>query len=519
MNQFYHAATTNDSYTANGAMSHSTTGNACLDYFTRCGVYRGRSQEEVDSDMAAIFGADEKVATAIVFFNRAVTRKTQLADDKVSVYGAGQRDEFVKSLRWLEVHRPGILARVIDFVPAVGRWSDLWYDSTVGDYHNYVNPSLVYQLIADVLTRNDTEEMSRLAKYLPTVRSNTKGRNTQRHIRIKQWVDGLLNHLRWTLRQYRKFKSNPARTAHEFQRRMSAGWENMDFGIVPGRALNKMVMSSKDCIGRHGLTAAFEKFVADNDVLPYTGYVYELAKPLLPYARQLNATKIAVINSQFQSLLNMADESVRNHKILPVLDTSGSMSSAVVPDVSALQIAKSVAIYLSMFTKGAFADTVCMFDNTSELKKLSGKFTDRYYQIPNDAMGSTNFQSVIDMLVRVRQSNPEIPLEEYPNTLLVISDMQFNNCGGRTNHQTAIKKLKVVGLDNMSFIWWYVSTYGTNDKVVKHNENGCTIISGFDPNVINVILDKEGTHTVRTPYESMMQALSQPLMQLIQKAV
>ena len=516
MNRFFDAGTSHDSMTANGAVSHSTTGNLCLDYFSRCGTYRGRTQDEVDADMSAIFGEDEKVATAIVFFNRAVSRKLDTPDGEVPVFGSGQRDEFIKSLNWIERHRPEILAKVLDFVPLVGRWSDLWYDSTAGKYHHYVDSAAVYDLIADVLSRNDQEEVSRLAKYLPTVRSNKNGRNVERHSRIYSWVYGLCLRLRWTERQYRKFKANPNNTAHEFQRRMGNGWNNFDFSIVPGRALNKMVMSQKDPIQKHLLVREFKDFLAKKGSLPYTGYVYELGKKVRD-AR--TAVQVEVLNKQFETLLGLADESVRNNKILPVLDTSGSMSIDMC-GVQAVDIAKSVAVYLSMFTKGYFSNMVCMFDNQSTLQKLSGRFTDRYGQIPYNAMGGTNFQSVIELLVNIRATHPEIPLEEYPETLLVISDMQFNPCDRHnTNHETAVKMLQKVGLGHMSFIWWYVSDYGTKDHVVKENTAGCTVISGFDPNVINVILDKDKKHITRTPYESMMSALSQPLMKTIQQLI
>ena len=67
-----------------------------------------------------------------------------------------------------------------------------------------------------------------------------------------------------------------------------------------------------------------------------------------------------------------------------------------------------------------------MFDSTSRIKQLSGEFCDMMSQIPSDAMGDTNFQSVVDEIVRVRRANPNVPLEDYPKTLLIVSDMQFN---------------------------------------------------------------------------------------------
>ena len=109
------------------------------------------------------------------------------------------------------------------------------------------------------------------------------------------------------------------------------------------------------------------------------------------------------------------------------LDTSGSMSSQIPgSDVTALDVCKSLGIYFSTLNEGAFHKNVIMFDSTSRVKQLSGSFSEMWDQIPYDAMGSTNFQSVVDEIVRIRTKNPNIPLSDYPKTLLVVSDMQFN---------------------------------------------------------------------------------------------
>ena len=48
--------------------------------------------------------------------------------------------------------------------------------------------------------------------------------------------------LGWTEREYRKFKSDPANTAHEFQRQMCADqWDEIEFDRIPGRALFGLV--------------------------------------------------------------------------------------------------------------------------------------------------------------------------------------------------------------------------------------------------------------------------------------
>src|SRR6185436_11250156 len=121
-------------------------------------------------------------------------------------------------------------------------------------------------------------------------------------------------------------------------------------------------------------------------------------------------------------------------------------------------------------------------------------------QIRHNAMGSTNFQSVIDELIRVRTQNPNIPLEEFPKVILGVSDMQFNPTdhdiygrrGRTTNHEAALKKLNAVGL-NPSFIFWQVNGSYAGDVPVKMDEPGVHLISGFDPAIVTAILGGEQT--------------------------
>ena len=147
--RFLEAAKTKDSFTWNGAVSHSTTGVSCLDYFAKCGSYRGRTVTEVNTDMASIFGEDPETALRILFYNRMITRKiTAFKGEKTETVQRGQgcRDEFIKSLAWVDNNYPDLLYKNLWAVPLVGSWKDLWYDSPLGFYY-YINKDQVYRLV------------------------------------------------------------------------------------------------------------------------------------------------------------------------------------------------------------------------------------------------------------------------------------------------------------------------------------------------------------------------------------
>jgi hypothetical protein len=209
-----------------------------------------------------------------------------------------------------------------------------------------------------------------------------------------------------------------------------------------------------------------------------------------------------------------------------------------------------MGITFSALNVGYFKDAVCGFSDSAILAKLKGGFCDRLYFLEHDpefqrvAWGSTNFQGVIDLLVKIRQKNPEIPVEEYPETLLVVSDMQFNPSGryghwgqpeeagllakeAETNYEAARRKLNGVGLNDVRIIWWYVNGAGT-DFPSKMDDKGVYMIGGFDPVNLKSLMGLTSTTPEKkdfdaqekkeqTPLDGMLNFLAQPVFNLLQR--
>ena len=541
MSQFLTAATTKDSRTWNDAISHSTTGNSCLDYFAKCGSYRGRTQAEVDKDMASIFGEDETTALSIVFYNRMVTRRARLElgeYTEVVQKGQGQKDEFIRSIIWLSKNRPQLLQDNLWLIPIAGCWKDLWYDSPVTGLYHYIDPTSVYNMLTFVMGNADNNIIALIAKYLPRIRSKSNVKN-QRHRRQNAWAIGLCEHLSITQKEYRHFKSNPIYKAHLWQRQMShKQWDNIDFGKIPGKALFNIIKGK--ILGKHNIEEKYLNWIETQPVAKFTGYIYELLKAA---QTRKNVSQTYTYNKQFDGLLDLAKESDNEFLkkgVLCALDTSGSMVCQINNDSNAptaLDVCVSLGIYFSSLLEGLFKDHVIAFSDNSKIYKLNGNFCNRVDQIKAEPwwMGSTNFQSVIDEIVRVRQNNPKIPVEEFPGILLVVSDMQFNpaiktsiwSYGSsqytpeqeKTNYETAMAKLEAVGLPKMTVVWWQVNGRDTVDFPSKMDDEGTVLISGFDPAIVSRILGKDtvvdkttGEKRKMTPLETMINCLDQELL-------
>lgn len=506
--------------TWNGAVSNSTTGfskySSCLDYWSKAGTYLDRDQSVVDADMVSIFSDDEKMALAIVFSLRLITRKPKNVDKIKEIQtGYGRKDEFYKAVNWLVNNKPDLLYRNLDLIPIFGSWKDLFQENML----KVLDKTKTFQLVL-----NNIED-DLLRKYLPQIRSKNKIRSERDRLRV-EWAKGFCKFAKISSKNYREIKSKGL--AHIFQKQMSSNeWDAINFNGIPGRAmLNLMSRQGKDnksAFERHNQLERFEKWLSTQKTVKFTGYPYELTKKISYGASKI---KQMLFNKQFASVL----EAYKGHNlgnVLCAVDTSSSMGCEVAPNVSAYDVCVSMGLAFSSLNVGYFQNTIVAFDNHSSLIKLEGDFFDKLQKIKSmtTAWGSTNFQSIIDLLVQTRQTNPEIPVSEYPETLLVLSDMQFNPTQGNaeTNYQIAMNKLKIVGLGEVRIIWWFLNGT-TTDFPSLADDKGVYMIGGFDPVNLKSLMGLSAKNKdfvasekkEQTPLDGMMNFFSQPIFGLIQ---
>jgi len=533
------SALAKNAQTWNGAVSNSTTGfeklGTCLDYFFKAGTYVARPQEVVDTDMGRIFSDDEETAFKILFGLRLITRKPKGAGVEIedAQTGYGRKDEFYKGVVWLHNFKPDVLYRNLHLIPVFGCWKDLVTEPLI----DVLNRERVYQLVAENL------DDQLLRKYLPQIRSGRKVRS-DRDKKRSEWAKGFCAHLGITPKEYRKLKASGA--AHIWQKQMQRGqWGDIHFNGIPGKAMllhtSRKGKDKQTVFERHGQVERLKDWVLKQKTVKFNGYPYELLSAAL---KNPSVVQRIVYDKQFDCIL----EKMGGHKlgnVLACLDISGSMGMQVLPGVSAMEICISMGIAFSALNTGYFKDVVCGFSDNAIISKLKGGFCDRVNFIRTDpeiqrvAWGSTNFQGVIDLLVKIRNKNPNIPVEEYPETLLVISDMQFNPAGGcygygsrpadnqqlETNYEAARRKLNAVGLNDVRIIWWCVNGQ-TTDFPSQMDDKGVYMIGGFDPVNLKALMGLDSTKPEKkdfdaqkkkeeTPLDGMLNFLSQPIFSLI----
>lgn len=529
-NTFLKTVTKRDTMTENGAVSNSTSGSALVDQFGKAGAYRGRDINLVFADQAEIWAENAELALRFPFYLRLITRKTKVKDGFVTEKvqnGQGARDEAFKRLLWIAANHKELFYQNLWLLPIIGSWKDLWvlmrYDVELG--LNCLDNERIYNVIAQGI--ECAEHINLIKKFMPRIKSYSKTK-TESSILLNDLAKGFAKHMNWNCATYNKFKSSG--TAHDFQKTICGGlYDNINWNHIPGRALNLLVNSK--FIENHNLVESYTKWLENQPIAKYTGYPYELGHEFLQYryGRNLPLYKRITLDKQFQSLIEKAkaDDTIKEN-VWCALDTSDSMTCRVpgLNEISAYDICISLGIFFSSLNEGAFNKNVIMFDNVSHVKQLNGSFTEMMTQITtsNTAWGGTNFQSVIREICRVRRENPNIPLEEYPTTLLVVSDMQFDPIGGNTetNEEAMKTQLREVFpedfVNSMKFIWWDVIGRRC-DSPTTIESKGSYLFSGFDGSIINLLLgvnaqtEVDGTKKEAPSMEEMVSmALSQEIL-------
>ena len=489
----------NFAITENGAVSYASTGKAIADQFGKAGTYRGRAIDAVFKEQEALWLENHLQAIRFPFYLRMITRKVKVNEKSVTEKvqkGQGARDESFKRLLWFSVHQPDIFYKNIWVLPMVGSWKDLWtlmyYDITLG--LNSIDHNVIFDLINQGLKCKSHMEL--IKKFMPRIRS-TKKCTTDWATITNNLAREFANYNGFSYKDCNKLKTSG--TAHDFQKLICSGrYKDINWNLIPGRALNKL--TAKDFLKKHDLEGDYIDWLEKQPTVKYTGYVYELGKEVIDNAhRGLPTHRRITIDKQFDELVKKAveDGNVLGN-VWCALDTSGSMTCGNLNGVSPFDICISLGAFFSTINTGAFHKNVIMFDNVSRVLQLKGTFTQMINKIisTTTAWGGTNFQSVVNEIVRIRKENPNIPLEDYPQTLLIVSDMQFNPVGGnKDTNYVAMKKtlyefFPKEFVDNMKFIWWQVNG-NAKDVPATLADGGCYFFSGFDGSIVTLLLGGE----------------------------
>lgn len=535
----------------NGAKKYSTSGNDFVDNFAAVSYFKEpRSYEEVSKDMELLWSQNPVLCLKLAVYIRLITRKSKIVKDDGTVEelevqrGQGLKNEGIMRMLWLAINQPLTFKSNFAYFIAAGSWNDVFEMMSLDlQYHGWKNRKLDWKFFSLVIGAGiiNPETTHLVRKYMPTIRTNKncKTLEAQADTLIGRWLAKVFSpdlEKESAYKAYRKMKSEGK--AHQWQQLISQQlYQSLNFDIIAGRALSLLVDSK--FLKNHNLEEKYTKWIESRPVAKYTGFVFELFAPLGNgyHCHHIEPYKESTINAQFTQLVNIGKEGVDTESsLLVVRDTSSSMTSkARGCNVSAYDIGKSMALYFSSFLKGPFANSFAEFADTCKLHQWKGETpVDKYINDRCEAYGGTNFQSVIDLFIKLKEQGVEE--KDFPTGLLLVSDGELNPDGYRgnkndaTNFQTAIKRLRDAGfsdeyVSNFKLIMWDIPNhyYGGNNAVKFEDFADAPnfyYLSGYDPSAVSFILGTGKTKVVpKTAEELFYVAMDQELLNRLKVVV
>jgi hypothetical protein len=462
--------------TTNGMKTLKSSTNALVDFFFQAAAARTWDTKQIENIFAKALSEDQELAFRLVFWLRDVRG------------GAGERRAFRTCMNYLERVHPHILVKLLPLVPQYGRYDDLliFTDSVV--------KNAAFTILAHALT---ITEDPLVAKWLPREKGSKRALARE-----------FIAFLGWTPRQYRKVLSRMTKVVESL---MCAGqWDQIEYDKLPSVASARYQKS----FGNHdesGHYAAFKESLVKGEVTIN-------ASSLFPYdvIRSLKKGDAVVANAQWQALENFIPEGTY---VLPLVDTSGSMTWAkVAGDLTALDVAVSLGLYVATKNKGPFEGAWLNFNSNSHLKMIKGNnIVDQYNGLvsDNDWGGSTNLNSAFDSILNVAIKNHVAP-EDMPQILVILSDMQFDSCVNFTAMDMIDIKYAQAGYDRPAIVFWNLAAQA-NQSPVKFDKSGAALVSGFSPAIFKAILS--GDQSQLNPLMVMMQAITNPRYDAVSQAL
>lgn len=471
MNTFVSAVKAQEARTENGMKARKSTSDACVDLFFKIGAMRGK---DVTKEFVAAYVEDKDIALRIA----------QHARDARG--GAGERKIFRDILVHLEKHDPEAAKALLAKVPELGRWDDIFV------FKSQELKAAAYTMLGDALR----EKNGLAAKWTP--------RQGPIAVEVRKFFGMSPKFYRKSLVEMTKVVETQM---------CAKDWSNINFSHVPSVAAARY----KKAFNRN--TVAYAAYVAslvkgeDPKVKVNAGavYPYDVLKGLSNqyFSKNYDKTELDLITKQWEALPNFVGDA----NVLALVDVSGSMSTPVGgfksgSQVTCMDVAISLGLYVADKNKGKFKDTFLTFSSKPELLHLKGDIVQKVQQMSKSNWDmSTNLHAALDKVLSTAV-NGNVPQEEMPSMLLIMSDMQFNQCikFDDTAMQMMERKYKTSGYEMPQVVFWNLNA---KDSVpVSADASGVALVSGFSPSILKAVLSANMDDF--SPRGIMMKALMVP---------
>lgn len=455
---------TNETRTENGCLTNKSSLNKCLDLFAMGGSYRKRSLFDIQELIRKAYNEDRETCVAILFYLRDIRNG-----------GQGEKKIFREGIKYLR--KLFNTEALIESIVEVGSWKDVFEIFSVDEY------APVVKNIYENHIKNDSYDL--MEKWLPSI-GGSKNKEAEK----------LASYLGLSPRNYRKYLSKARATLNLVESKMCANeWGEIDYSKVPSKANLLYKNAFKNHDGER-----YSAFI--NNVLKASCEVDNLkinAKTLLPY--EIVSKYIEDNESWFNpeaGELDLTLEALWNN----LLDFSNNQNNIVVADVSGsmlgtpMAVSISLAIYYAQRNKGIFKDKFITFSGEPSFVDIKG--TNSLKEAVDIALHSewgynTDIQKVFEVLLSAAKNN-NVPEEEMPKCIYIISDMEFDTCVNGGNSMKMFDAMRALyeeaGYELPKVVFWNVDARN-NNLPVTFSETGVALVSGASPSIFTLATSED----------------------------
>lgn len=465
-------------YTTNGSLAYKTTGNDLVDLFATIGAMRNRPEEDVIKKFDNAFKSDKLLATKCLFYARDITG------------GLGERKVFRLILNHLAKIAPDVVRKNMDNIPYYGRYDDLYSlikTPVENDMWRYINRTLY----SDLNNMKRNKSVTLLAKWLKSTNASSNATRV-----LGRYTAGKLG---MSEKNYRKMLSQLRAYIDVVERKMSSNnWDKINYSAVPSNAMNiyRNAFISHD---KKGFTKYLDLVsCGEAKINAGTLYPYNIVEKYMDMGMGKVLKKDDVLEAQWNNLPNYVDS---DSNVLVVVDISGSMWGRP------LATSVGLGIYFAQRNHGDFKNTMITFSEVPEVIDISGDNT--LAEAVTNTMKSrwgftTDLEATFRLILKMAIKN-NVPLEDMPKSIVVVTDMQFNGAvrNNSSIYESVREEFANNGYELPNVVFWNVNSPKDTFQINEDN-NGIQMVSGQSVAVFKTVMNCIG----KTPLEAVMYTLN-----------
>lgn len=478
--------TSNISYTENGMQGYKSTNNIYLDFLYKISSFRGKDEDELKKitlDFITSIMNDENKKYLLKFI-------LYIRDPR---NGLGERKTGRELLSNLFIkfdfsNKEHILNWVINNLYDYARWDDLIYlynefrNNNFKDESRMIVNSLYQMLQTDLKSAEENAPITLLAKWMPSINTSSTSTRTLAKFLIKDFG--------WSEKQYRQNLSKLRKYLKVTERQMSLNeWKEIDYEKVPSLAnlrysnafLKHDEERRSDYLSK--LVSGEAKINSAANFPHDVVHKYSLD--------DLGFLRLHKYDETLEQLWKNLKETSGLKDTLVVRDDSGSMTICLgKTNITALEIATALGIYCAEHCSDSYKNKIISFSQTPKYLDFSNKdslYDKLAYLYKHSEVANTNIRKVFQLILKTAIDN-KLKQEDLPKQILIISDMEFDegvDYKGNPIEESQVE-YKKYGYTVPKLVFWNVNSR-TNTVPIKTNDLGIYLLSGFSPNILNML--------------------------------